>query len=206
MALCPIERVDFFSNEYGEYIKLYQTGLHVFVGLEDIPEGIVLSLTGKTFRRVDMRFGQDEPYGYGYNYKDNNAKSFSPVPIIQVFYHGDLDESGILILNTPDIELHVEISAQAHVELRNTLDAYIKLKADTAQAIKTARELIVMRSDYKNRKNFPLNYDTLGVVGSFLTGNTGSVNSQFNKQTQKAGISLAPRPRKSRKVRKSRKL
>jgi hypothetical protein len=205
MALCPIERVIFFSNEDGEYIKLYQPGLHPFHDIEDIPEGIVLGLTGKIFRRSDMRWGQGEPYGYTYYYKDIHAKSFSTNPIIQVVYNGDPDENGMLLLITPDIELNVEISVQAHVELSNTLDAYIKREADKAQARRTGEELSVMKNDYNNRENFPLNYDTLGVVGSFLSGTKGSINSQINKQKQKEGISLAPRPRKGRKSRKARK-
>jgi hypothetical protein len=44
------------------------------------------------------------------------------------------------------------------------------------------------------RRNVP--YGAKGVISSFLTGKTGSINSQTNKLQQNLGTSLAPRPRK----------
>ena len=41
-----------------------------------------------------------------------------------------------------------------------------------------------------------LNHNAKGVIASFLTGKTGSINSQTNKLQQNIGIAMAPRPRK----------
>jgi hypothetical protein len=65
----------------------------------------------------------------------------------------------------------------------------------------TAKELEGLRSLDKSNK---LNRNTASVVASFLTGNTGTLKGQQNKQKQKFGIPLAPRARKSRKNRKTR--
>ena len=44
------------------------------------------------------------------------------------------------------------------------------------------------------RRNVP--YNAKGVIASFLTGKTGSINSQTNKLQQNIGTAMAPRPRK----------
>jgi hypothetical protein len=44
------------------------------------------------------------------------------------------------------------------------------------------------------RRNVP--YGAKGVISSFLTGKTGSINSQTNKLQQNLGTAMAPRPRK----------
>jgi hypothetical protein len=51
------------------------------------------------------------------------------------------------------------------------------------------------------RRNVP--YGAKGVISSFLTGKSGSINSQTNKLQQNLGMSLAVRPRK-RKTRRNR--
>jgi len=44
------------------------------------------------------------------------------------------------------------------------------------------------------RRNLP--YNAKGAISSFLTGKTGSINSQTNKLQQNIGTAMAPRPRK----------
>jgi hypothetical protein len=44
------------------------------------------------------------------------------------------------------------------------------------------------------RRNLP--YNAKGAISSFLTGKSGSLQSQTNKLQQNLGTSLAPRPRK----------
>jgi hypothetical protein len=50
-------------------------------------------------------------------------------------------------------------------------------------------------------RNIP--YNAKGVIASFLTGKTGSINSQTNKLQQNIGTAMAPRPRR-RKTRRRR--
>ena len=49
-----------------------------------------------------------------------------------------------------------------------------------------------------------LNHNAKGVIASFLTGKTGSINSQTNKLQQNIGIAMAPRPRKRQTRRRRR--
>jgi hypothetical protein len=65
----------------------------------------------------------------------------------------------------------------------------------------TAKELEGLRGLVKSGK---LNRNSSSVVGSFLSGNTGTLKGQQNKQKQKFGIPLVPRARKNRKTRKTR--
>ena len=51
------------------------------------------------------------------------------------------------------------------------------------------------------RRNVP--YNAKGVISSFLTGKTGSINSQTNKLQQNLDTAMAPRPRR-RKTRRAR--
>jgi len=64
---------------------------------------------------------------------------------------------------------------------------------------------LVTQRELKSLKQINnLSNNTKGVISSFITGKTGSIQSQTNKIQQNLGTSLAPRPRK-RKTRRTRK-
>jgi len=65
----------------------------------------------------------------------------------------------------------------------------------------TAKELEGLGNLVNSNK---IKKNSASVVASFLTGNTGTLKGQRNKQKQKFGIPLAPRARKNRKTRKAR--
>jgi len=98
----------------------------------------------------------------------------------------------ILTLNVPTYLKNALLKLQAL--LKSTYNRRMSAKV-------TAKELEGLRSLNKSNK---LNRNTASVVASFLTGNTGTLKGQQNKQKQKFGIPLAPRARKSRKNRKTR--
>jgi hypothetical protein len=155
--------------------------------IEDGLDYCTFKLTGKTLK-FDEDIGGDMLFAC--KYKNIDAKSFGQYDVIYI-------QDDTLYIQHPDINISWEITPEAGNETKRILEEYIK-----SQARKTGRQLIAINT-------LPLNHNTPGVIASFLTGNKGSLNSQINKQMQKAGISLAPRPRKgrkSRKVRKSRKL
>ena len=170
-------------------------------------DGLVFYLTGKEFKLTDY----EDQTNYEYTYTDINPSGLENV------HEGTfaMDNRtitvimGSLIIADPNFGCMFQMTGRAARELKNSLDTYIKSQADIAQARKTGEELRTMENYYNKRENFPLNYNTLGVVGSFLSGKNGSLRTQINQQKQKEGFSLAPlhrNARKSRKVRKSRKL
>jgi hypothetical protein len=132
----------------------------------------------------------DDSVLFACKYKNNDVKSFRRYDVKYI-------QHNVLYEKHPDINKSWEITPEAGIETKRILEEYFK-----SQARERGRQLIAINT-------LPLNHNTPGVIASFLTGNEGSLKSQINKQKQKAGISLAPRPRKlrkSRKVRKSRKL
>jgi hypothetical protein len=177
---------DEFGEEYidGDAYIVFKEDL-----IEDGLDYCHFKLTGKTLKFDDdivNEEGHDDGMLFACKYKNIDHKSFDPYNVIYI-------QDNVLYIQHPDINISWEITPEAGNETRRILEEYIK-----SQARKTGRQLIAIQ-------NLPLNYNTPGVIASFLTGNTGSLNSQINKQKQKAGISLAPRPRKLRKTRKTRK-
>ena len=209
MAQAAITRVYLVSSSAPEWRKPGSKKIdciHFYQGDEnneydDTDQGLLFYLTGKEFELISY----EDSGNYEYIYYDINP--------IKDAHNGVLDWDNRtiavvmenLFLADPNFGYMCQMTERATLELKNILDGYIKSQADKSQARKTGRELTVMRNVHQMR-NLPLLNDTLSVVGSYLTGNKGSLNSQINKQQQKAGISLAPRPRKGRKSRKVRKL
>jgi hypothetical protein len=181
---------DEFGEEYieGDAYIVFKEDL-----IEDGLDSFHFKLTGKTLE-FDHDWTNEEVYDdsvlFACKYKNNDVKSFRRYDVIFI-------QDNVLYVQHPDINISWEITPEAGNETKRILEEYIK-----SQARERGRQLIAINT-------LPLNHNTPGVIASFLTGNEGSLNSQINKQKQKAGISLAPRPRKlrkSRKVRKSRKL
>ena len=178
---------DEFGEEYidGDAYIVFKEDL-----IEDGLDYCHFKLTGKTLKFDDDMVNEevhDDGMLFACKYKNIDHKSFDPYNVIYI-------QDNVLYIQHPDINISWEITPEAGNETKRILEEYIK-----SQARKTGRQLIAIQ-------NLPLNYNTPGVIASFLTGNTGSINSQKNKQKQKAGISLAPRPRKAKKARKTRKL
>ena len=151
--------------------------------IEDGLDYCTFKLTGKTLK-FDEDIGGDILFAC--KYKNIDAKSFGKYDVIYI-------QDDTLYIQHPDINISWEITPEAGNETKRILEEFIK-----SQAREKGRQLIAINT-------LPLNHNTPGVIASFLTGNKGSLNSQINKQKQKAGISLAPRPRKA-KSRKTRKL
>lgn len=180
-----------------DYIHFYQGDEND--DYDQTMEGVEFYLTGKEFEL----FSYEDSVNYEYIYHE-----IQPSGIENPIYTNSRSINVILghiVLSNPSFGYICQMTERASLELKNILDGYIKSQADKSQARKTGRELTAVRNVHQMR-NLPLLNDTLSVVGSYLTGNKGSLNSQINKQQQKAGISLAPRPRKGRKSRKVRKL
>lgn len=114
-------------------------------------------------------------------------KSFCEIGIVP-------DQDSISI-RTDIMFLIDSIDAQRVEDLNRILTSIINAK----KAKQTGRELTTMKN---LEESIPGIRDPLSIVARHLTGNRGSLESQINKQKQKAGISLAPRPRKSRKSKK----
>ena len=166
--------------------------------IEDGLDYCHFKLTGKTLNfdeDIQNFFGGDMLFAC--KYKNIDDASFETNNVIYI-------QDNVLYIQHPDIHISWEITPEAGNDTKRILEEYIKRE----EARKTGEELSIMKNEYNKRENFPLNYDTLGVVGSFLSGTKGPLNRQISEQKKKAGISLEPRPRKakSRKTRKTRKL
>ena len=210
MAQAPITRV-FLESGYApvwrnsnskniDFIQFYQGDANN--EYDDQMDGLVFYLTGKEFELTEY----EDRVNYEYTYTDINPSGLENAHegVFFMKHRAITVVMGTVIISDPNFGYMCQMTVRASRELKKSLDTYIKSQADKAQARETGRELTAMRNVHQMR-NLPLINDTLGVVGSFLTGNEGSLNSQINKQKQKAGISLAPRPRKLRKTRKTRK-
>jgi hypothetical protein len=81
------------------------------------------------------------------------------------------------------------------------VESLIKAHKRRMSAKVTAKELEGLGNLVNSNK---IKKNSASVVASFLTGNTGTLKGQRNKQKQKFGIPLAPRARKNRKTRKAR--
>ena len=171
---------DEFGEEYieGDAYIVFKEDL-----IEDGLDYCNFKLTGKTLEFTEDIGGD---ILFTCKYKNIDDASFGPYDVIYI-------QTDTLYIQHPDINISWEITPEAGNETKRILEEFIK-----SQARERGRQLIAINT-------LPLNHNTPGVIASFLTGNKGSLNSQINQQKQKAGISLAPRPRKARKARKTRK-
>lgn len=74
----------------------------------------------------------------------------------------------------------------------NLMKNAIEEKYKRKEARRTGRNLVGLREVVNSYNGMN---DPGSIIGSFLTGNTGSLTQQINRQKQKSGISLVPRPR-----------
>jgi hypothetical protein len=139
------------------------------------------SYSGKIFEKLDNQ-GEDETYRFK-NSTDNIFYHGNEITITEYrrVHHINISDTGSFYFNSPITDAAVD-------DFKTIIDNIIK-----EQVKAKGRQLTTLR-------NFPLPENTLSVVASHLTGNRGSLESQINKQKQKAGISLAPKARKTRKV------
>ena len=160
-------------------------------------DGIMIDLAGQTLKRINEDTWLLQPSNIEIKIDFQTLKlKFPGVTITQAIIPG-LDEG--------------EDEADAILdELRHFLDKMLVKQVGKEVGMVKRLEMpnVLNRAPGNNksrtlRRNVP--YNAKGVISSFLTGKTGSINSQTNKLQQNIGTSMAPKPRK-RKTRHRRRL
>jgi hypothetical protein len=157
-------------------------------------DGITVDLTGQTLKQLDEDGWLLQPSNIEIKIDFQSVKlKFPGVTITQAIVP-ELDEG--------------EDEADAILdELRHFFDKMLIKQVGKEVGLVKQLEMpaVLNRAPGNNkshtiRRNLP--YNTKGAISSFLTGKTGSINSQTNKLQQNLGTAMAPRPRK-RKTRRS---
>ena len=156
-------------------------------------DGIMIDLTGQLVKRINEDTWLLQPSNIEIKIDFQTLKlKFPDVTITQAIVPG-LDEG--------------EDEADAILdELRHFLDKMlVKQIGKEVGMVKRLEMPNVLNRVSGNNKSRTLHrnvpYNAKGVIASFLTGKTGSINSQTNKLQQNIGTSMAPRPRR-RKTRR----
>jgi hypothetical protein len=165
---------------------------------EDSDDGITVDLTGQTLTQLD----ED-----GWLLQPSNIEIRIEFQSVKLKFPGASITQAVLEDDGGEDESDAKID-----ELRHFLDKMLVKQAikQGGKEVGLVKQLempnVLNRAPGNNksrtlRRNVP--YNAKGVISSFLTGKTGSINSQTNKLQQNIGTAMAPRPRR-RKTRRRR--
>ena len=197
LKMAPAARPDWRQRVYRRIVPpntlFFWTGEQYGDSYEE--DGIMIDLSGQTLKQINEDTWLLEPSNIEIKIDFLTVKlKFPGVSITQAIVPG-LDEG--------------EDEADAILdELRHFFDRLLIKQAGKEAGLVKRLEMpnVLNRVPGNNksrtlRRNVP--YNAKGVISSFLTGKTGSINSQTNKLQQNIGTAMAPRPRK-RKTRRRR--
>jgi len=199
LKIAPAARPDWRQQAFTRIVKpntlFFWTG-KAYHGDTHDDDGITVDLSGQILKQINEDTWLLQPSNIEIKIDFQSVKlKFPGVTITQAIVP-ELDQGE----NEADAILD---------ELRHFFDRLlIKQAGKEAGLVKRLEMPNVLNRVPGNNKSRTLHrnvpYNAKGVISSFLTGKTGSINSQTNKLQQNLGMSLASRPRKRHTRRRNR--